>query len=593
MKNSFLVLLFIILSLSNTGAQPAKKPDVGLMGYETANLHIISIGIDEYYPYPLMHCASDAKKVTEFFTRQFDVDSIKIFEDSTNLVFGQVFSYTMLNKQAAYSSIDSIFQIVSTTAKPEDFLVFYFSGFSTDFRHEDNTFHGIDFLPYVKDNPDINFNKNNDAETISLVKLKSWLELIPANKQLIITEAGPSENFFKEFATTLIEKNRIIASLTEKNRVILTTNGIGLDNGRCQNGNYTSGGPLTNFFTNLSPTVNIFQLFDDNFKERVKYYIFKNEIECEINTVGTSNSFYTAIYFEKDILEIIEEFGETYLRTRGTQLLNEYIKPENVNPGSIKNYALIIGTDVYDDPVWSTLSNPVYDATIIADKLKGIYSFETELLINPTREEILQSLLTYRQIPFDSLSQLFIFIAGHGNFDDFVKGIIATKDSKNPVDDPFYDTYISHSKLRDIVDGFNCDHIMVVLDVCFGGTFNQNLSSIIISEGESDISADENNMDYYQSLEVSKAEFIKRKMGRKTRLYMTSGGKEYVPDGIPGRHSPFASKFIIALDRMGGEDKILTYGEIKSFIEKLSPGPRGGTFGSKSDGDFLFIAKEN
>ena len=107
-----------------------------------------------------------------------------------------------------------------------------------------------------------------------------------------------------------------------------------------------------------------------------------------------------------------------------------------------------------------------------------------------------------------------------------------------------------------------------------------------------DISADEDNMDYYQGLEVSKSEFIKRKMGRKTRLYMTSGGKEYVPDGIPGRHSPFASKFINALDRMGGEDKILTYGEIKSIIEKLIPRPRGGTFGSKSDGDFLFIAKK-
>lgn len=559
---------------------------------EVADLYIISIGIDEYYPYPLSYCVSDAKKVTEFFTRQFDVDSIIIFEDSTNLVFGQVFSYTLLNRQATYSSIDSIFQIVSVTAKPEDFLVFYFSGYGDDFRHEDNTFHGIDFLPYVKDSPDINFNKKNDAKTISLVKLKSWLELIPANKQLIITEAGPSENFFKEFATTLIEKDRIIARLTEKNRVILTTNGVGLSNGRCRNGNYTGGGPLTNFLTNLSPQVNIFQLFDDDFKERVKYYIIKNEIECEIDAVGTSNSLYSAIYFEKDMLEIIEEVGKTYLHTRGTQLLNENTKPESVNPDSIKNYALIIGTDEYDDPVWSTLSNPVYDATTIADKLKDIYLFETELLINPTRVEILQSLFTYKNILFDSLSQLFVFIAGHGNYDDFVKGIIATKDSKNPEDDPFHDTYISHSKLRDIIDNFDCDHIMVVLDVCFGGTFNQNLSSIIISEGDMDISADENNMDYYQDLEVSKPEFIKRKMGKKTRLYMTSGGKEYVPDGIPGRHSPFASKFINALDRMGGEDKILTYGEIKSFIEKLSPRPRGGTFGSKSDGDFLFIAKK-
>ncbi|MHA2121422.1 MAG: caspase family protein [Promethearchaeota archaeon] len=592
MKNSFLVILFIMLSLSNTGAQPSKKLDVRLMGYETADLHIISIGINEYYPYPLMHCVSDAKKVTEFFTRQFDVDSTIIFEDSTNLVFGQVFSYTLLNRQATYSSIDSIFQIVSVTAKPEDFLVFYFSGFSTDLRHEDNIFHGIDFLPYVKDSSDIYFNKKNDAKTISLVKLKSWLELIPANKQLIITEAGPSENFFKEFATTLIEKDRIIARLTEKNRVILTTNGIGLDNGRCQNDNYTGGGPLTNFLTNLSPKVNIFQLFDDNFKERVKYYIIKNEIECEIDAVGTSNSLYSAIYFEKDILEIIEEVGKSFLRTRGTQLLNENIKPESVSPDSIKNYALIIGTDEYNEPMWPKLNNPVYDATTIAEKLKEIYSFETELLINPTRNEILDALINYSSIRFDSRSQLFIFIAGHGKYDHLVKGIIATKTSKNPEVDRFHDTYISHSKLRDIIDGFNCEHILVVLDVCFGGTFNKNLSSIIISEGIMDIYA-ENNRDDYQSLQVTKSEFIKRKMGEKTRLYMTSGGKEYVPDGIPGRHSPFASKFINALDSKGGDDNILTYGEIKSFVEKLSPWPRGGTFGSKSDGDFLFIAKKN
>jgi hypothetical protein len=103
------------------------------------------------------------------------------------------------------------------------------------------------------------------------------------------------------------------------------------------------------------------------------------------------------------------------------------------------------------------------------------------------------------------------------------------------------------------------------------------------------VKIDSTQNDNYKEREISGNEFIKRKIGTLSRLYLTSGGKEYVPDGLPGHHSPFASRFINALDYKGGNDGILTFGEIKSFVEKLNPYPRGGVFNSKSDGDFVLV----
>ena len=78
-----------------------------------------------------------------------------------------------------------------------------------------------------------------------------------------------------------------------------------------------------------------------------------------------------------------------------------------------------------------------------------------------------------------------------------------------------------------------------------------------------------------------------------TRRYLTSGGKEYVPDGRPGEHSPFARKCLEALRSDGGLDGILTFGEFYTFVEKATPEPRTGEFGDNQPGsDFLFIYKK-
>ena len=92
--------------------------------------------------------------------------------------------------------------------------------------------------------------------------------------------------------------------------------------------------------------------------------------------------------------------------------------------------------------------------------------------------------------------------------------------------------------------------------------------------------------------EQNQSEFITRKLTYKTRKFLTSGGKQYVSDGIPGKHSPFAKSFIDALRSRGGRDGILTLPEIFTYVEKLKIQPRFGEFGDNAPGsDFIFVSR--
>ena len=238
--------------------------------------------------------------------------------------------------------------------------------------------------------------------------------------------------------------------------------------------------------------------------------------------------------------------------------------------------ALIIATDSYDE--WGDLTNPVFDATTLNNELKDNYGFETELILNPTRRELLSKIREYAKKSYMPEDQLLIFIAGHGQFDDiFTEGYLVCKDSKS--NDEAKESYISHSTMRTYVNNIPSNHTFIVMDVCFGGTFDQAIARAG-SRGE----------DMYS--DIAKDEFIKRKLRFKTRRYLTSGGKQYVPDGRPGHHSPFARKFLEALRNYGGSDGILTTGELISYVETINPEPKYGEFGDNEPGsDFVFVAK--
>lgn len=240
-----------------------------------------------------------------------------------------------------------------------------------------------------------------------------------------------------------------------------------------------------------------------------------------------------------------------------------------------KNFALLIATDEYDQ--WPRLINPVGDARTAAEELDKSYGFTTELVENGSVDRIISSLRRYAEKKYDENDQLFIFIAGHGQFDEVLgDGYIVAKDSR--LKDETKTSYISHSNLRTIVNNIPCKHIFLVVDACFGGTFDPLIAANLRGESE--------------YVEATKSEFVQRKMKFKTRRFLTSGGKEYVPDGRPGQHSPFTRKFLEALRSYGGKDGILTINEILNYVEKVKPEPRAGEFGGNEPGsDFIFVAR--
>jgi hypothetical protein len=241
-----------------------------------------------------------------------------------------------------------------------------------------------------------------------------------------------------------------------------------------------------------------------------------------------------------------------------------------------KDKALLIAIDNYDN--FDELSNPINDARTIASILKDKYGFEIELLENPTNDEILGKITDYNEKKFNPQDQLFIFFAGHGVFDATLgEGYVVARNSlKN---DKGKSSYVSHILLRERINNIKCEHIFLVMDVCFGGTIDPVLAKAVRT-AEADEEAD--------------LQYLVKKLTKRTRKFLTSGSKEYVPDGTPGKHSPFAEKFILALREIGGgSGRILSTVELRPYFLKLSSEPRFGSFGNGDDSssDFVFVAK--
>ena len=238
--------------------------------------------------------------------------------------------------------------------------------------------------------------------------------------------------------------------------------------------------------------------------------------------------------------------------------------------------ALLFATNVYDS--YSDLINPVVDASSLSAEFVNNYKVIVELVENPTLNETVKKIREYAKMKYTPQDQLFIFFAGHGTYDRiFKEGYVISKDSKSS--DETKTSYLSHSNLRTMINNIPCDHVFLVMDVCFGGTFDPLIAGSHRGAG------------MYE--EISTEDFIERKSKYKTRLYLTSGGNEYVPDGRPGHHSPFMRKFLEALRNYGGLDGIVTVNEILPYIEKVEPQPRYGEFGDNEPGsDFLLVVKK-
>jgi hypothetical protein len=188
-------------------------------------------------------------------------------------------------------------------------------------------------------------------------------------------------------------------------------------------------------------------------------------------------------------------------------------------------HALVIGNNDYSH--FGKLQTAVADANAIADVLKSRYGYETKVLTNATREQVLAALAGYTN-SLKKEDNLLIYYAGHGQIDAAGEGYwVPTdgveRDSK---------TWLSNKVISDFIGASAAKHILVVADSCYSGTLSGSaIQPLPLTAKEQDIL------------------FISRV---KARVALTSGGLEPVLDSDGGAHSIFASAFLRALNDNDG-----------------------------------------
>lgn len=236
-----------------------------------------------------------------------------------------------------------------------------------------------------------------------------------------------------------------------------------------------------------------------------------------------------------------------------------------------KDHAVFFAIEDYTE--WGDLVFPLSDAQQMAKDLAQHYNFEVEVVKNPSKREIFKKLEEYRNKAYPDDGQLFLFFSGHGAFTERSReGFFVPADGL--LDDPYQESYLPHQRLESIVNAINCPHILLAIDACYSGTFDQSIAL----RGNA-------NDDRPGAKKNARQQFIKRSLQYPSRLYLTSGGKEQTPD-----RSQFAQQFLSALRSFGGQDGILTFSELVAHLESARPLPRNGKFGShQPGGNFLFV----
>jgi formylglycine-generating enzyme required for sulfatase activity len=243
------------------------------------------------------------------------------------------------------------------------------------------------------------------------------------------------------------------------------------------------------------------------------------------------------------------------------------------------NYALFFAVNDYqEDSGLSDLKNPIPNAKAIAKELREKYTFQTEVVENPTMAQIFQKFAEYekefkRGGRLDPKGQLLIFFSGHG-VERYNQGYFMPADAQT--DNPFT-TALAYDLWRNRIDALNCQHVLVAIDACHSAYFDPKFET-------------RNEKDFKRSGELSETERILEDHKKyKARFFFTSDGQgEETPD-----RSNFTKKFLEALRAGRTVDGFMTSSVLfANYLRRATPRPRGGDFGQDdANAHFLFFEK--
>jgi uncharacterized caspase-like protein len=193
-------------------------------------------------------------------------------------------------------------------------------------------------------------------------------------------------------------------------------------------------------------------------------------------------------------------------------------QPGNARLNFGNYHALVIGIDNYRSV--TPLKTAAHDARTVADLLQKEYGFKVTLLLDATRNQMLDSFDDLRRRLTDA-DNLLIYYAGHGHLDtDSDRGFWLPVDA----DANRRANWLSNSDIADMVRGTRAKHVLLVADSCYAGTLTRSLS-----------------------VQMTALDDFTRLSQKRARTALVSGGLEPVEDAGGGKHSVFAKAFLDAL----------------------------------------------
>jgi hypothetical protein len=545
MKN-YILILFLILNSFSFGKNRI-DPILGVGN--TPTVYVISIGINKYEKLTFDYAVSDSKSIVE----KIKNDSIEnpYSNKRPKTKYSRFSVYNLTDENATLPKIKNSLKEIITNAQDFDYFIFYFGGISFESKKNGFTY----LATYGWD-----LNLLNTANSFSLVELSQFLEQIKCKNQLIISEAGVGEKFSQDLIKNLFESNVLISANTTRNRIIITTNGFGIESKEI------SGGYLVNYLKNNK--IKILDVFKDI--NRFDFKLCKIEIENQFK--NNTEYRYSAIYSENKYRQILLN-NKTL--SRGSNATDTRLEKKKENNTISKTHALLIATNNYESSKeWNTLKNPINDANSVAELLENKYNVTVSKQYNKSYKEVLEEIIRIKNVMNENDKFIF-FVAGHGYYSDNLSdGFLVLKDSKETTDDFSLNSYLSMATLQRLLDNMPSKNIFAIFDVCFGLTFDPLSKDLALSDVKN-ISKD-----------ISLDEFITRKNEKISRIFLASGRYE-VPDYWSNslNHSPFADKLIKSLN---SETDFINPSKIYSALEGNITQPFLKQFGKHDErGDFL------
>jgi len=199
--------------------------------------------------------------------------------------------------------------------------------------------------------------------------------------------------------------------------------------------------------------------------------------------------------------------------------------PRDVKLG--RYFAVVIGNNTYRDAQYPSLKSAVSDATAVSNVLKTRYGYQTTLVLNASRLEMLTALSAMRD-KMKPEDNLLVYYAGHGELSsNGATGYwVPTDGAGNNAK-----SWISNAAISDILSSLPAKHIMVVADSCYSGSMTR---------------APVPNLNAATSPDKWNA-YVKTMASGRSRTALTSGGVQPVPDTGSGNHSYFARAFLNVL----------------------------------------------